>query len=195
LNLCNYYESTKYFIRKTERSKLNMKYKQWLKNRIEETDPKAVQLRMMTSGNQLTTGSPLKYGIYFAGNEQDDILDAQRNAGIYSAIGGGSIPQADIEFFVRGIYLGKSRVFSGYRIGRQHGDEWRDRKLVWWSPTLQGADKIAYETAHKTATRLSEDLGVNLVDLTPQDIAEFSEFEEQLKLEDRVFNYECRMGK
>ena len=164
-----------------------MKYKEWLKKRMEEADIKAVQLRMMSSGNDLTCGSPPKYGIYFAEEEVEDRLTAQRNAGIYSAIGGGFIPTADVEFYVRPAKI-------GYLVRRQHGDEFRDRKVAGFSLSLKGADRVAYKEAKKTATKLSEMLDLRLTDQTSQDLAEFLEYEEQLRLEDRVHNYKARVG-
>ncbi|MFQ5531678.1 MAG: hypothetical protein ACE5ES_03630 [Candidatus Nanoarchaeia archaeon] len=141
----------------------------------------------MSSGNDLTCGIPPKYGVYFAEEAEEDILTAQRNAGIYSAIGGGFIPTADIEFYVRPIKI-------GYLVRRQHGDEFRDRKVVGFGLSLKGVDRVAYREAHKTATNLSERLGLSLIDQTSQDLASFSEYEEQLRLEERVHNYKARVG-
>jgi hypothetical protein len=169
-----------------------MKYKEYLKKRMEETDAKTVQLRMMSNGNDLTCGSPPKYGIYFAEEDNEDRLTAQSNAGIYSAIGGGSIPTADVEFYVRPAKI-------GYLVRRQHEDNFRDGKfddlkVVGVAFSLKGADRVAYSKAHETATSLSERLGLRLIDQTSQDLAEFSEYEEQLRLEDRVHNYKARVG-
>jgi hypothetical protein len=169
-----------------------MKYEEWLKRRMEETDVKVIQLRMMSSGNELTCGYPPKYGIYFAEEDKEDELTAQRNAGIYSAIGGGFIPTADVEFYVRPAKI-------GYLVRRQHEGNFRDGKfddlkVVGFALSLKGADRVAYKKAHKTATSLSERLGLRLVDQTSQDLAEFSEYEEQLRLEDRVHNYKERVG-
>ena len=163
-----------------------MKYKEWLKKRMEETDVKAVQLRMMSSGNDLTCGSPPKYGIYFAEEEVEDRLTAQRNAGIYSAIGGGFIPTADVEFYVRPAKI-------GYLVRRQHGYEFGDRKVVGFGLSLKGADRVAYKEAKKTATKLSEMLDLRLIDQTSQDLAEFLGYEEQLRLEDRVYDFRKRV--
>lgn len=163
-----------------------MKYKEWLKSQMQERDINIVQLRMMSTGNSLTCGHPTKYGIYLAETEKDDVLTTQKNAGIYSAIGGGFIPTADIEFQVR-----PTRI--GYIIRRQHSDEFRDKKIVGFGLRLKGTDKIAYKEAQKTAINLSKMLGIELDDQTSKDLAEFSEYEEQLRLEERVYNYRARV--
>lgn len=160
-----------------------MKYEKWLKQ-LRESESKAVQLRMMSSGNDLVAGLSLKYGIYLAQEESDDQLTQIRGASSYSS-GRGAIPSADIEFFVRPLSV-------GHLITRQHGEEIYDRNNVGFSFSLKGADKVAYNLARKTGSKVAKLLDVRFIDQTSRDLSIFSD-RDYLELKKRVHNYETRV--
>lgn len=168
-----------------------MKYTAWLNKRMREINATTVILRMMSSGNDLI-GLPPKYGIYFAETAREDKLTTQRDSGVYSAIGGGFIPTADVEFFVRPTTI-------GYWVRRQHEGNFRngkfdDVKVFGFALTLKGADRVAYNQAKKTASNLSKMINARLVDRTGEDLSKFREHEAFLKLEDRVHDYSNRIN-
>jgi len=81
----------------------------------------------------------------------------------------------------------------GYLVRREHREEFRDRKVVGFSFSLKGADRVAYQTALKTATKVSEMLDAKFIDQTQQDLSKFAEYEEHLKLEDRIYDFRNRV--
>lgn len=185
--------------------KEQISFKQWNLERSKENErtyksgepfggiASVAQVRMISSGNHLIGRSAFsspEYGIFFVENFEEDPLTPQRYAGVYSAIGGGATAQAPIEFFVR------KAPFPGFFVRRRHDYNHKTDKIIGYSPTLLGADGVAYRKAMKTAERLPfypDGRSFYLVqDKTSEDLAQYAECP-ILELEKRVYDWQNRV--
>ena len=75
-----------------------MKY-DWVKKVQEGKVGNRVQVRMMSTGNDLACGYLPKYGIYLVNQGDKDPMDLSHTA--FTSLGGGFIRTADIEFIIK----------------------------------------------------------------------------------------------
>ena len=167
----------------------NIKYKEWLSKLSEKDKANVVQIRMMSSGNNLAVGIPPAYGVYLAENKSDDEISARNMAAAMSSLGGGNIMSAPIEFYVR-----KAPLY-GHVVKRAHNPiqcGYRDSKIVGYGLSLKSTDRVAYSNALKTGRKLASLMGIPVVDQTSQDLSKFAD-KDYLKLEERVHNFKQRI--
>jgi hypothetical protein len=177
-----------------QKTNLRQYLKSW-KKRTEEPEEKKrynlaeIQVRMISTGNALGSNKSPMYGVFFTEPQYPDPVAISRNAGIYSAIGGGAQTDAPIEFSVR---EGPLRTFL---VKRRHDYNFENDRIVGIGFSPVGADKIAYEKAVRTARRAGKILGVDVNDQTSKDFADLSDCKSLFKsLETRVYDWANRVA-
>lgn len=186
-----------------------LKYQDWLKLIEEEKKTQIVRLRVISSGNDLACNYPLKYGIYLlSNNELEDYVDLRNNCKIGQGNLGLGEADADVMYYTINNFL-LPKIFGdncslGYLIRKKHPGRWENgyggyimediktRQTLKYALTRKGADKVAYNLALECATEISEITNAKLEDLTSKDIARYIKYP-NLKLEDRVWNFEDRL--
>ncbi|MBS3145008.1 hypothetical protein J4208_05485 [Candidatus Woesearchaeota archaeon] len=169
-----------------------MKY-DWVKRIQEEKKGSIVQVRMMSTGNDLACNYPPQYGLFFVEKGATDPIELFKraeSAAAFSSLGGGFIREADIEFIVR-----KAPVF-GYLIKRLEREENLAipprRETVGYTLTERRADRVAWQKALKTGTKIAKAINGVLEDRTSEDLKDFLEYAKTLRLEERVYRFKSR---
>lgn len=150
-----------------------------------------IQIRMMSTGNELSCNEPPKYGVSLT-FEHSNPMDL--SAGAYTSVGGGFLRTADVMFIVE-----KAPIF-GHIIKKWvppytcwHIDK-PTLNTVGYGLTLKVADGIAYKRALKTGLAIAKRTGLRVADLTSQDISSFTDCADVLHLQDRFYDFERRMS-
>jgi len=163
---------------------IKMEFDKWIEQYKERRKIDSVQLRMISQGNDFACSQPKpRYGIYLLTEKEKDYdLLTPFQGRVF-----GGVAQPNIEFFVEDLPL------FGYRAKREHGDEYRDRKVVGFGITRRGIDKKSYKKALKKAKEIASLENAGFQDLTAKDLRKYEDSASRLNLDKRVWKYRERI--